>query len=53
MGVGALGGQSECSCHSDWGIVGELYGWRMVFSVAGVPALILALLFRFSVRESE
>jgi predicted MFS family arabinose efflux permease len=33
------------------GIVGQHYGWRMAFVVAGVPTLILALLMRLTVRE--
>lgn len=33
------------------GYVSEHYGWRMVFIVAGVPGLVLALLMRLTVRE--
>jgi MFS family permease len=33
------------------GAIGQAYGWRTMFFVAGVPGILLALLFRLSVRE--
>ena len=34
------------------GYVGQRYGWRIAFVVAGLPPLMLALLLRFTVREA-
>lgn len=47
--VGASTGVAMAHLVGGW--VGELWGWRMVFVVAGVPGLVLAALLRFSVRE--
>lgn len=33
------------------GVVNQYYGWRAAFFVAGVPGILLALLFRLTVRE--
>ena len=33
------------------GWINELYGWRVVYFVAGVPGLVIALLFWLTVRE--
>jgi len=33
------------------GSIGQTYGWRTMFFVAGVPGVLLALIFRLSVRE--
>jgi len=33
------------------GYVGQRYGWRVAFAVAGLPPLLLALLLRLTVRE--
>lgn len=33
------------------GYVNELFGWRVVFWVFGLPGLLLALLFRMTIRE--
>ena len=33
------------------GFVAEYYGWRMVFIVAGVPGILLAILVKLTVRE--
>lgn len=33
------------------GQIGEHYGWRQMFMVAGVPGIVLALVFYFTVRE--
>ncbi|MXN66357.1 MFS transporter [Stappia sp. GBMRC 2046] len=35
------------------GIVGQEFGWRWAFVVAGVPGILLAFLLRFTVREPE
>ena len=35
------------------GYVNELFGWRVVFWVFGLPGLLLALLFRATIREPE
>lgn len=35
------------------GIVGQMYGWRWAFVIAGIPGLLLALLLRFTVAEPE
>jgi predicted MFS family arabinose efflux permease len=34
------------------GWIAEFYGWRMAFLLVGVPGVILAILFRLSVREA-
>lgn len=47
--VGASTGVALAHLVGGW--VSEAWGWRMVFVVAGVPGLILALLLRVSVRE--
>lgn len=33
------------------GILGDLYGWRAAFIIAGVPGVLLAVLVRLTVRE--
>ena len=33
------------------GWINQLYGWRMVFVVAGIPGIVLALLMKWTVRE--
>jgi len=33
------------------GWLNELYGWRMVYFLAGVPGIVIALLFWFTVKE--
>lgn len=35
------------------GIVGQLYGWRTAMLVAGVPGIVLALVFFLTVREPQ
>jgi MFS family permease len=35
------------------GIVGETYGWRQMFVFAGVPGIVLAVLFFLTVREPD
>jgi MFS family permease len=35
------------------GIVGEAYGWRSMFIVAGAPGILLALIFYLTVREPK
>jgi MFS family permease len=35
------------------GEIGERYGWRQMFIVAGVPGIVLALIFYLTVREPE
>ena len=35
------------------GKIGEIYGWRQMFVVAGVPGMLLALTFFLTVREPE
>lgn len=47
--VGASTGVALAHLVGGW--VSELWGWRMVFVVAGVPGLLLAALLRFTVRE--
>jgi predicted MFS family arabinose efflux permease len=47
--IGASTGVAVAHLGGGW--VSELWGWRMVFVVAGVPGLVLALLLRFTVRE--
>lgn len=47
--IGASSGVALAHLVGGW--VSELYGWRMVFIVAGVPGLLLAAALRFSVRE--
>ena len=47
--IGASTGVAVAHLAGGW--VSELWGWRMVFVVAGVPGLVLALLLRFTVRE--
>jgi MFS family permease len=47
--VGASTGVAMAHLVGGW--VNELWGWRMVFVVAGVPGLVLAALLRFTVRE--
>lgn len=33
------------------GLVNDLFGWRLVFFIVGVPGILLAFLVRFSLRE--
>jgi len=47
--VGASTGVAMAHLVGGW--VGEIWGWRMVFVVAGVPGVLLAVLMRFTVRE--
>jgi len=47
--IGASTGVAMAHLVGGW--VSELWGWRMVFVVAGIPGLALALLIRFTVRE--
>ena len=47
--IGASTGVALANLVGGW--VGEAWGWRMVFVVAGVPGLVLAVLLRFTVRE--
>jgi predicted MFS family arabinose efflux permease len=47
--IGASTGVALAHLVGGW--VSELWGWRMVFIVAGVPGLVLALLLRTTVRE--
>ena len=35
------------------GAIGELYGWRQMFVFAGVPGILLSLVFYLTVREPE
>jgi predicted MFS family arabinose efflux permease len=35
------------------GFVNQHYGWRMAFTVAGLPGIALAILFRLTVKEPE
>lgn len=35
------------------GKIGEIYGWRQMFVVAGVPGMLLALIFFLTVREPK
>ncbi len=35
------------------GKIGDLYGWRWMFVAAGVPGIVLALLFYLTVKEPE
>lgn len=35
------------------GWIGHLYGWRAMFIAAGIPGIVLALLFLFTVKEPE
>ena len=35
------------------GEIGERYGWRQMFIVAGIPGLVLALIFYLTVREPK
>jgi MFS family permease len=35
------------------GVVGETYGWRQMFVVAGVPGMLLALIFFLTVHEPK
>ena len=35
------------------GAVGEAYGWRQMFILAGVPGMVLALIFVLTVREPQ
>ena len=35
------------------GAIGEAYGWRQMFIVAGLPGIVLALIFLLTVREPE
>ena len=35
------------------GWVSQIYGWRTAFFVAGLPGLLLAVIFRFTVREPQ
>jgi len=47
--VGASTGVAMAHLVGGW--VSEIWGWRMVFIVAGVPGLVLALLLRTTLRE--
>lgn len=33
------------------GVIGQLYGWRWAFFIAGIPGVFLAVLLRFTVEE--
>ncbi len=33
------------------GIVNDIYGWRLVFFIVGIPGIVMALLVRFTLRE--
>ncbi len=33
------------------GVLNDIYGWRMVFFIIGVPGILMALVVRFSIRE--
>lgn len=35
------------------GYLGDLYGWRMAFVIAGLPGLVLAIVVRLTVREPQ
>jgi MFS family permease len=35
------------------GMIGETYGWRQMFVVAGIPGIVLALIFFLTVREPQ
>lgn len=47
--IGASTGVALAHLVGGW--VSELWGWRAVFIVAGVPGVVLAALLRFTVRE--
>ncbi len=47
--VGASTGVAAAHLVGGW--VNELWGWRMVFIVAGLPGIVLAILVRLTVRE--
>ena len=55
LGVLALGAiyAGSAAAYVVGGWVSQLYGWRAAFVVAGLPGLLLTVIFRFTVREPE
>jgi MFS family permease len=51
ISIGAVIGLAVGMAGGGW--VNEIWGWRMAFLIAGVPGLIVALIFRFTIREPE
>jgi MFS family permease len=49
--LGTAGVVASLSFFPVVGAVGQAYGWRAMFLIAGVPGVMLALLFAFTVRE--
>ena len=35
------------------GIISQLYGWRVAFFAMGIPGMVLAVIFLFTVREPQ
>jgi MFS family permease len=49
ISIGAILGIAVGMAGGGW--INELWGWRAAFLIAGVPGLVLALVFRLTVRE--
>ncbi|MFK7897020.1 MAG: spinster family MFS transporter [Myxococcota bacterium] len=49
ISIGAVLGLAVGMAGGGW--VNEIWGWRAAFLIAGVPGLIVALVFRFTIRE--
>jgi MFS family permease len=49
ISMGAVLGIAVGMAGGGW--LNELWGWRIAFLVAGAPGLVVALLFRFTIRE--
>lgn len=49
ISIGAVFGIAVGMAGGGW--LAEWYGWRQAFVIAGVPGLVVALLFRFTIRE--
>lgn len=49
ISIGAVLGLAVGMAGGGW--INELWGWRTAFLVAGAPGLIVALVFRFTIRE--
>ena len=49
LSIGAVLGLAAGMAGGGW--INEYWGWRAAFAIAGAPGLLLALVFRFTVRE--
>ncbi len=51
ISIGAVFGIAVGMAGGGW--LAEWYGWRQAFIIAGVPGIVVALLFRFTIREPD